>query len=69
MIEGREGGGGTMGNIITGVIAVAMGGVFFLYYAIRLKSVPLWIIIIGAVIMLAYDFYESVRGNNKPPGN
>ena len=57
-----------MANIITGVIAVAMGLVFFLYYALRLKSIPLWIIIVGAVIMMVYDFVESVRGNNKPPG-
>jgi membrane protein implicated in regulation of membrane protease activity len=56
-----------MANIITGVIAVAMGLVFFLYYAIRLKSITLWIIIAGAVIMLVYDFYESIRENNKPP--
>ena len=41
MIEGRKGGSGTMANIFTGVIAVAMGLVFFLYYAIRLKSIPL----------------------------
>jgi hypothetical protein len=56
-----------MANIITGAIAVAMGLVFFLYYAIRLKSITLWIIIAGAVIMLVYDFYESIRENNKPP--
>ncbi|MGA6994259.1 MAG: hypothetical protein WBX50_10210 [Candidatus Deferrimicrobiaceae bacterium] len=56
-----------MANIITGVIAVAMGLVFFLYYALRIKSVMLWIIILGAVIMLVYDFYESIRENNKPP--
>jgi len=57
-----------MANSITGAIAVAMGVVFFLYYAIRIKSIPLWIIIVGAVLMLVYDFIESVRGNNKPPG-
>ncbi|MGW8286535.1 MAG: hypothetical protein ACWGPR_12585 [Candidatus Deferrimicrobiaceae bacterium] len=57
-----------MANIVTGVIGVAMAVVFYLYYAIRIKSIPLWIIIIGAVIMLVYDFYESVKGNNKPPG-
>jgi len=46
---------------------VAMGLVYFLYYAIRINSIPLWIIIAGAVIMLVYDFYESIRGNNTPP--
>ena len=57
-----------MANIVTGAIAVAMAVVFYLYYAIRIKSIPLWIIIVAAVIMLVYDFYESVKGNNKPPG-
>jgi hypothetical protein len=68
MIEGRKGGSGTMANIITGVIAMAMGLVFFLYYAIRIKSITLWIIIVGGVIMMVYDFVESIRGNDKPPG-
>jgi len=57
-----------MANIITGVIAIAMGLVFFLYYAIRIKSITLWIIILAGVIMMVYDFVESLRGNNKPPG-
>ena len=56
-----------MSNIITGAIAVAMALVFFLYYAIRIKSIPLWIIIVGAVIMLVFDFYQSIRENNTPP--
>jgi len=41
--------------------------VFYLYYAIRIKSIPLWIIIVAGVIMLVYDFYESIKGNNTPP--
>jgi hypothetical protein len=57
-----------MANIISGVIAMAMGLVFFLYYAIRIESITLWIIIVGGVIMMVYDFYESIRGNDKPPG-
>jgi peptidoglycan biosynthesis protein MviN/MurJ (putative lipid II flippase) len=69
MIGGRKGGRGTMANIITGSIGVAIGVVFFLYYAIRIKSIPLGIIIVAAVIMLVYDFVESIRENNKPPGN
>jgi uncharacterized membrane protein YeaQ/YmgE (transglycosylase-associated protein family) len=70
MIEGRKGGSGTMSNIITGAIAAAMALVFFLYYAIRIKSIPLWIIIVGAVIMLVYDFVQSIRESKTlPPGN
>ncbi len=56
-----------MANIITGAIAVAMALVFFLYYAIRINSIPLWIIIVAAVAMLAFDFYQSIRENNTPP--
>ncbi len=56
-----------MANIITGAIAVAMALVFFLYYAIRIKSIPLWIIIVAAVAMLVFDFYQSIRENNTPP--
>jgi peptidoglycan biosynthesis protein MviN/MurJ (putative lipid II flippase) len=69
MIEDRKGGRDTMSNIITGTIGVIMGLVFFLYYAIRIKSIPLGIIIVAAVVMLVYDFVESIRENNKPPGN
>ncbi len=59
-----------MANIITGAIAAAMAVVFFLYYAIRIKSIPLWIIIVCAIIMLVYDYVQSIRENNiLPPGN
>lgn len=58
-----------MGNIITGAIGVAMGVVYFLFYAIKIHSIPLWIIIVGAVAMLVYDFIESIRENKTPPGN
>ena len=56
-----------MANIVTGAIAVAMAVVFYLYYAIRIKSIPLWIIILAGVAMLVYDYYESIRGNKTPP--
>jgi hypothetical protein len=57
-----------MANIISGAIAMAIGLVFFLYYAIRINSITLWIIIVAGVIMMVYDFVESIRENNKPPG-
>ena len=56
-----------MANIVTGAIAVAMAVVFYLYYAIRINSIPLWIIILAGVAMLVYDYYESIRGNKTPP--
>jgi hypothetical protein len=49
-----------MSNIITGGIAVLMAVVFFLYYAIRLNSVILWLIIGINLAALLYDFYKSI---------
>ena len=49
-----------MSNIIAGSIAVLMALVYLLYYAIRLKSPVLWIIIIINVSALLYDFYTSI---------
>jgi len=47
-------------NLITGVIAVSMALVFLLFYAIRLKDVALWIIIVANLAALVYDFYKSI---------
>ena len=49
-----------MSNIITGLIAVSLAVVFLLFYAVRLNSVALWIIIVGNLVLLAYDFYKSI---------
>ena len=53
-----------MSNIITGSIAVLMSCVFFGYYAIKLNSVALWIVIMGGLALLVYDFVQSVREDN-----
>jgi len=50
-----------MSNIITGSIAVLMSVAFFGYYAIKLESVAVWIIIAGCLAMLVRDFVESIR--------
>ena len=50
-----------MSNIITGAIAVLLSLAFLLLYAIRLNSVPLWIIIAGNMACLGYDYYKSVK--------
>lgn len=49
-----------MSNTIAGGIAVLMALVYFLYYAIRLKTPILWIIIIINLGALVYDYYKSV---------
>jgi hypothetical protein len=50
-----------MSNLITGLIAVSIAVVFLLFYAIRLNSVALWIIIVGNLVLLLYDFYKSIK--------
>jgi len=49
-----------MSNIITGGIAVSMALVYLLYYAIRLNSIALWVIIGLNLCFLLFDFYNSV---------
>jgi hypothetical protein len=50
-----------MSNLITGAIAIFLALVFLLFYAIRLHSVPLWIIIMGNFACLAFDYYKSIK--------
>jgi len=50
-----------MSNIIAGSIAVLMAVIYLLYYAIRLKSPVLWIIILANLAALLYDFYSSMK--------
>ncbi len=50
-----------MDNIITGLIAIVMIVVFLGFYAYKVISVPLWIIIAGILALVVYDFYESVK--------
>lgn len=50
-----------MGNVITGAIAVIGAVVFLLFYAIRLNSPILWVIIMTNLGALLYDYYSSIK--------
>ena len=50
-----------MSNLITGGVAVLMALVYLLFYAFRLKSPVLWIIIVVNLAALLYDYYMSIR--------
>ncbi len=50
-----------MSNMITGFIGVAVFAVFLSDYAIRINSVPLWIIILSVLAMVGYDYVSSLR--------
>lgn len=49
-----------MSNFVTGAIAVILASVYLIYYAIRLKSPILWIIILANLGALLYDYYRSI---------
>ena len=55
-----------MSNLICGAIAVSMSLVFLLFYAIRLESVALWLIIVANLGFLLFDYVQTIRkGNNQ----
>jgi hypothetical protein len=49
-----------MSNIITGGIAVTMAFVYLLFYAIRIKTPVLWIIILINLAALLYDYIMTI---------
>lgn len=55
-----------MANRIAALIAALLIVVFLGYYAIRIASVPLAIIIVSVLAMIFVDFVQSIRkGGNQ----
>jgi len=57
-----------MSNLISGLIAISLVTVFLVFYAVKLHSYPLWIIIFAIMCLAISDFVQSVRedrNNNK----
>lgn len=50
-----------MDNIVTGLIALSMLVVFLGFYAYKIISAPLWVIIAGILALAIYDLYDSIR--------
>jgi hypothetical protein len=49
-----------MSNILAGGLAVLMAVTYLLYYAYRIQSVVLWIIIVANLCALLYDYFNGV---------
>ena len=49
-----------MSNIIAGGFGVLLAVTYLLYDAYRIQSVVLWIIIVGNLCALLYDYYNGV---------
>ncbi len=49
-----------MSNMIAGAIAVLLAVIYLAYYAYRLESTVLWIIILVNLGALMFDYYKSM---------
>ena len=52
-----------MANLISGLIALAIAIGYVGILAVRVDSLPLWIVVAIGVAMMAWSFYESLRGD------
>jgi hypothetical protein len=50
-----------MSNIISGAIAISMITVFLVFYAVKLHSVALWIIVAVNLACVFADYIQSIR--------
>ena len=50
-----------MSNIISGAIAITMVTVFLVFYAVKLHSVALWIIVVVNLVCVVADYIQSIR--------
>ncbi len=54
-----------MSKIISGFVAALLLTVFLGFYAVRLNSVALWVIICSVLAMVIVDLVQSVRSDDK----
>ncbi|MGE3871071.1 MAG: hypothetical protein AB7F51_16350 [Pseudorhodoplanes sp.] len=48
-------------NLITGLIGILMLGAFLGFMLVWVKALPLIIIVIGVMLLLLYDVWQTVR--------
>ncbi len=58
-----------MVTLISAVFAAVMVAVFLGYYALRIESIPLWLIIIGVLGMVIADFVRTFREDKNDTGD
>ena len=63
-----------LSDIIFGVIAMTVAVVFYLVPIVKLvpilgfRSIPLAVVVLIGVVMMVYEFYETVRDSKKEEG-
>lgn len=50
-----------MSNIISGLIAISMVAVFLIFYAVKLHSIALWVIVLANLACVVVDYIQSIR--------
>ena len=50
-----------MSNIISGLIAILLVTTFLVFYAVKLHSVALWVIVVVNLACAGYDYVQSIR--------
>ncbi len=58
-----------MSDLITGLIAVVLVGLFFGLYLVQLNALPLTIIFLGVFALIVADFIQSVRKGKDKTGD
>jgi hypothetical protein len=53
-------------NVITGLIGIAMLLAFLGVLMWWIKALPLAIIVVSVILLLVYDFVQTLRQGNKP---
>ena len=54
-----------MANLITGLVGIVLAVVFLGTYAITLNELPLWLIIVGVLLLAVADFVLSLRADKQ----
>ena len=49
-----------MSNLLAGGLAVLLAVTYLLYYAYRIQSIVLWIIIVANLLALLFDYYQGI---------
>ena len=50
-----------MSNIISGLFAIAIVSAFLIFYAVKLHSVALWVIVVANLACVVVDYIQSIR--------
>ena len=57
-----------MGNIVNGLIGIVLVLLFLGWYAIGVRSVVFALVVAGVLVLVGFDFYQTVKKENGQTG-